>query len=107
MTGRDALKPGLRHTATIRVGEQLAVPAPGRLLGATIDMPPVFAMASMIAFVERTQPTGVGKAAITGDFVLVAREAAPLMKASRDNGIGVTALHNHRLANRTKGGGNR
>ena len=54
MTRRDALKPGLRQTATIRVGEQLAVPASGRLLGATIDMPPVFATASMIAFVEWT-----------------------------------------------------
>src|SRR3954454_15682804 len=54
MTTLDDLKPGLRHTATIRVGEALAVPASGRLLGETADMPPVFATANMIAFVEWT-----------------------------------------------------
>jgi fluoroacetyl-CoA thioesterase len=54
MISLNGLKPGLRHSATIRVGEQLAVPASGRLLGATIDMPPVFATANMIAFVEWT-----------------------------------------------------
>ena len=41
------------------------------------------------------QPTGGGKAAITGDFVLVAKEVNPVMKALREHGIEVTALHNH------------
>jgi fluoroacetyl-CoA thioesterase len=50
----DELKPGLRHSATIRVTEQLAVPASGRLLGGTAEMPPVFATANMIGFVEWT-----------------------------------------------------
>ena len=50
----DDLKPGLKHSATITVGEALAVPASGRLLGETADMPPVFATANMIAFVEWT-----------------------------------------------------
>jgi len=50
----DDLKPGLRYSATITVGEALAVPASGRLLGETADMPPVFATANMIAFVEWT-----------------------------------------------------
>jgi len=54
MTALDDLKPGLRHSATLRVTEQLAVPASGRLLGATAEMPPVFATAQMIAFVEWT-----------------------------------------------------
>src|SRR6266436_367057 len=54
MTTTDDLKPGLRHSATIRVSEQLAVPASGRLLGASAEMPPVFATAQMIAFVEWT-----------------------------------------------------
>jgi hypothetical protein len=44
------------------------------------------------------QPTGGGKAAITGDFVLIAKEVTPVMKALRDSGIEVTALHNHMLA---------
>ena len=54
MTTLADLKPGLRHSATIRVTEPLAVPASGRLLGATAEMPPVFATAQMIAFVEWT-----------------------------------------------------
>jgi hypothetical protein len=43
------------------------------------------------------QPTGAGKAAITGDFVLLASEVNPVIKALRQNGIQVTALHNHML----------
>jgi biotin operon repressor len=43
------------------------------------------------------QPTGNGKAAITGDFVLAASEVNPVIKALRANGIEVTALHSHML----------
>jgi len=43
------------------------------------------------------QPTGGGKAAITGDYVLLAKEVNPVLKALRDNGIEVTALHSHML----------
>jgi hypothetical protein len=43
------------------------------------------------------QPTGNGKAAITGDFVALAGEVNPLIKALRGNGIEVTAIHNHML----------
>jgi hypothetical protein len=43
------------------------------------------------------QPTGNGKAAITGDFVLTGREVNPVLRALRDNGIEVTALHSHML----------
>src|SRR3989441_251024 len=43
------------------------------------------------------QPTGNGKAAITGDFVLIGREVNPVAKALREHGIQVTALHNHAL----------
>ena len=50
----DDLKPGLRHSATIRVTEELAVPASGRLFGSATEMPAVFATAQMIAFVEWT-----------------------------------------------------
>jgi hypothetical protein len=41
------------------------------------------------------QPAGGGKAAITGDFVLLGSELEPVIKALRDNGIEVTAIHNH------------
>jgi hypothetical protein len=43
------------------------------------------------------QPTGGGKAAITGDFVLLASEVNPVMKTLRQNGIEVTALHSHMI----------
>jgi fluoroacetyl-CoA thioesterase len=54
MTTLDDLKPGLRHSATIRVSEAMAVPAQGRMLGGKAEMPAVFATAQMIAFVEWT-----------------------------------------------------
>jgi len=59
--------------------------------GTTI--PPAMGMGTVINF----QPTGGGKAAITGDFVLVAKEVNPVLKALRENGIEVTALHSHML----------
>ncbi len=43
------------------------------------------------------QPTGGGKAAITGDFVLTGDEVNPVIKALRSNGIEVTAIHSHML----------
>lgn len=43
------------------------------------------------------QPTGGGKAAITGDFVLTGDEVNPVIKALRSHGIAVTALHSHML----------
>jgi hypothetical protein len=43
------------------------------------------------------QPTGGGKAAITGDFVLTADEVNPVIAALRAHGIEVTALHSHML----------
>ena len=43
------------------------------------------------------QPTGGGKAAITGDFVLTGQEVNPVIAALRTNGIEVTALHSHML----------
>src|ERR1700756_3810486 len=43
------------------------------------------------------QPTGGGKAAITGDFVLTNDEVNPVIKALRANGIDVTAVHSHML----------
>lgn len=43
------------------------------------------------------QPTGSGKAAVTGDFVLTADEVNPVIEALRTGGIEVTALHSHML----------
>jgi Domain of Unknown Function (DUF1259) len=43
------------------------------------------------------QPTGGGKAAITGDFVVTGEEVNPMIRALRANGIDVTAIHSHML----------
>jgi hypothetical protein len=43
------------------------------------------------------QPLGGGKAATTGDFVLLASEVDPVMRALRSGGIDVTALHTHMM----------
>jgi len=50
-----------------------------------------------LATVLNFQPEGGGKAAITGDFVLLSGEVNAVIKALRQNGIQVTAVHNHML----------
>jgi hypothetical protein len=43
------------------------------------------------------QPTGGGKAAITGDFLVTGDEVNPLIRAFRAGDIEVTAIHSHML----------
>lgn len=50
-----------------------------------------------VAIAINFQPTGGGKAAITGDFVLTGDEVNPVIKALRTNDIEVTAIHSHML----------
>lgn len=50
-----------------------------------------------VAIAINFQPTGGGKAAITGDFVLTGEEVNPVIRAFRANGIDVTAIHSHML----------
>ena len=50
-----------------------------------------------VATVLNFQPTGAGKAAITGDFVLLGSEVNSVIAALRENGIAVTAVHSHML----------
>ena len=50
----DDLKPGLRYSETLTVAEALMVPAQAKLFDPHTEMPPVFATAQMIAFVEWT-----------------------------------------------------
>lgn len=50
-----------------------------------------------VTTVMNFQPLGNGKAAITGDFVLIDREVNPVARALRQHGIDVTAIHNHGL----------
>jgi Domain of Unknown Function (DUF1259) len=43
------------------------------------------------------EPAGDGKAAVTGDFVLLASEVNPVLRTLRQHGIEVTALHSHMI----------
>lgn len=63
-------------------------------------MPVPGSMGSAIAI--NFQPIGDGKAATTGDFVLTAEEVNPVLRALGENGIEVTALHNHMLADQPR-----
>jgi hypothetical protein len=72
---------------------QFSIPRADTIKEGGMTIPPAMGTAIGINF----QPTGGGKAAITGDFVLVAAEVNPVMRALRSNGIEVTAVHNHML----------
>jgi uncharacterized protein DUF1259 len=72
---------------------QFSIPRAEPIKDNGMDVPPPMGSANAINF----QPTGGGKAAITGDFVLTAKEVNPVLKALRDHGIEVTAIHNHML----------
>src|SRR5437868_3317505 len=72
---------------------QFSVPRADKIMDSEMEIPPAMGIAQAINF----QPTGGGKAAITGDFVLLASEVNPVIKTLRDNGIEVTALHSHML----------
>jgi Domain of Unknown Function (DUF1259) len=72
---------------------QVSVPRAETIRDGDFEVPPSMGLGTAINF----QPTGGGKAAITGDFVLLASEVNPVIRALRDNGIEVTSLHNHML----------
>lgn len=72
---------------------QVGIPRAEPVSAGGMTVPAAMGTAEAINF----QPTGGGKAAISGDFVLTADEVNPVLRALRDNGIEVTALHNHML----------
>jgi hypothetical protein len=72
---------------------QFGIPRGDAIKDAGMDVPPAMGTAIAVNF----QPTGDGKAAITGDFVLEAGEVEAVLGALRGAGIEVTALHNHML----------
>jgi hypothetical protein len=71
---------------------QYGFPRIEKLTESGIEMPPFMGMATGINF----QMDG-NRAAITGDFVLLATEVNPVVKALTENGIAITAIHNHML----------
>jgi hypothetical protein len=72
---------------------QFSVPRMEKITEGNMEIPPAMGVATAINF----QPTGQGKAAISGDFVLLANEVNPVIRALRTHGIDVTAMHNHML----------
>jgi Domain of Unknown Function (DUF1259) len=84
----------LGHKGKVNGGVyQIGVPRAEKITEAGMTVPGSMGLATALNF----QPTGPGKAAITGDFVLLGSEVNPVIKALRQNGIQVTALHNHML----------
>ena len=74
---------------------QFGVPRRDPIMEAGMQIAPVGPMG--VATAINFQPTGGGKAAITGDFVLTGDEVNPVITALRANGIDVTAVHSHML----------
>ena len=74
---------------------QFAVPRRDPISESGMEITPVGPMG--VAQAINFQPTGGGKAAITGDFVLTGDEVNPVIRALRSNGIDVTAIHSHML----------
>jgi hypothetical protein len=72
---------------------QFSVPRRDPVTENGMPMPPPMGTATAINF----QPTGDGKAAIAGDFVVTAAEVNPMIRALRENGIEVAAIHSHML----------
>jgi hypothetical protein len=70
---------------------QVTIPRREKVLDEKHEVAPAMGIATAINF----QPTGAGKAAITGDFVLLGREINPVLWALSQNGIQVTAIHSH------------
>lgn len=72
---------------------QVSVPRSEQITEMGHVIPPSMGVATAINF----QPTGGGKAAITGDFVMRASEVNPVIRALRAHGVSVSALHSHML----------
>jgi len=90
-----AIVSALGFNGTVNGGVfQISVPRAETVRDAGIEIPPTMGLSTALNF----QPTGAGRAAITGDFVLLASEVNPVIRVLRSNGIEVTSLHNHLLA---------
>src|SRR5437762_1790625 len=70
---------------------QFNVPRRDPITESGMTVPTAMGSANAINF----QPTGGGKAAITGDFVITGDEVKPMIKALLANGSELTALHSH------------
>ncbi|HZQ69804.1 MAG TPA: DUF1259 domain-containing protein [Terriglobales bacterium] len=82
------------HTGKVNGGIlQIGVPRSESVVDSGMTIPPSMGLATSL----NLQPTGGGKAAVTGDFVLLGTEVNPVIKTLREHGIAVTAIHSHML----------
>jgi Domain of Unknown Function (DUF1259) len=72
---------------------QFSIPRSDTISDDGMAVPPAMGTAIAINF----QPTGGGKAAITGDFVLLSIEVNPVLQVLQEHGIQAAAVHNHML----------
>jgi hypothetical protein len=85
----------LGHTGKANGGVyQFSIPRTEKITIHDVEIPPSMGVATALNF----QATAEGKAMITGDFVLIGSEVNPVLRALRENGIEVTALHSHMLS---------
>jgi hypothetical protein len=88
----EQIQATLGHKGTVKNGVlHVSVPRLEAVLKSGVELPPSMGMATAI----NIQGTGAGKIAATGDFVMTQDEVNPVAKAVSENGIMVTALHNH------------
>ena len=72
---------------------QVSIPRAETIREGGIEIPAAMGLGTALNF----QPTGGGKAAVTGDFVLTAAEVNPVIRTLSEHGIEPTSLHNHLL----------
>jgi hypothetical protein len=90
----DKLDQVLRAKGKVNGGVyQFSIPRREPVTENGMPVPPAMGTGTVINF----QPTGAGKAAIAGDFVVTAEELNPMIGALRENGIEVAAIHSHML----------
>ena len=89
----------LGHSGKVNGGVyQVSVARPDTMWEENVVIPPAMGVATALNF----QSTGAGNAAITGDFVVRAAEVNPVLRALRERGVEVTAVHNHMLDERPR-----
>lgn len=89
-----AIARALGHAGRVNGGVyQVSVPRAEAIREGGMEVPASMGLATVINF----QPTGGGKAAITGDYVMLASEVNPVIRALRAHGIELVSLHNHAL----------
>jgi hypothetical protein len=88
------IRQALGHGGNVSGGVyHVTIPRAETIHAMGVEVPPSMGTATSLNF----QPTGGGKAAINGDFVMTAGEVQKVIAALKQNGIQVVSVHNHML----------